>query len=53
MEEEFYGTIKLISGEEIFAEILPTEENGRTLLLLSDPVQIQTVSLNVNGMEGV
>ena len=53
MEEEFYGTIKLISGEEIFAEILPTEENGRALLLLTDPAQIQTVSLNVNGMEGV
>ena len=53
LEEEFYGTIKLVSGEEIFAEILPTQENGRTLLLLSEPVQVQTVSLNTNGIEGV
>ena len=53
LEEEFYGTIKLVSGEGIFAEILPTQENGRTLLLLSEPVQVQTVSLNTNGIEGV
>ena len=53
LEEEFYGTIKLVSGEEIFAEILPTQENGRTLLLLSEPVQVQTVSLNTNGIAGV
>ena len=53
LEEEFYGTIKLVSGEEIFAEILPTQKNGRTLLLLSEPVQVQTVALNTNGIEGV
>jgi len=52
-EEEFYGTIKLISGEEIFAEILPTQEGNRTLLLLSDPVQVSTVSLSTTGVEGV
>lgn len=53
MEEEFYGTIKLISGEEIFAEILPVKEEGRTLLLLSDPVEVQTVPIGSNGVEGV
>jgi len=53
MEEEFYGTIKLISGEEIFAEILPVKEEGRTLLLLSDPVEVQTISIGSNGVEGV
>jgi len=53
MEEEFYGTIKLISGEEIFAEILPVKEDGRTLLLLSDPVQIQTVPVGTEGLEGI
>ena len=51
MEEEFYGSIKLISGEEIFAEILPVEENGRTVLVLSDPVEIETVALgSVEGL---
>lgn len=51
MEEEFYGSIKLISGEEIFAEILPVEENGRTVLVLSDPVEIETVS--IGSIEGL
>lgn len=46
MEEEFYGTIKLVSGEEIFAEILPTEENGRRVLVLSDPVSIESISIS-------
>ena len=46
MDEEFYGSIKLVSGEEIFAEILPVEENGRNILVCSDPVEIETVSIN-------
>ena len=33
MDEEFYGSIKLVSGEEIFAEVLPVVENGRTVLV--------------------
>lgn len=52
MEEEFYGSIKLISGEEIFAEILPVEENGRSVLVVSDPVEIETVHLQ-NNAEGL
>ena len=46
MEEEFYGSIKLVSGEEIFGEVMPSEENGRTVLIISDPVEIETVSMN-------
>ena len=46
MDEEFYGSIKLISGEEIFAEVMPSEENGRTVLIISDPVEIETVHMN-------
>ena len=48
MEEEFFGSIKLVSGEEIFAEILPVEENGKTVLVVSDPVEIETVHLQGN-----
>lgn len=51
MEEEFYGSIKLVSGEEIFAEILPVEENGRSVLILSDPVEIDTI--NLGSVEGL
>ena len=43
--EAFYGTIKLVSGEEVFSEILPAEENGRSILILSDPVSIEAVHI--------
>ena len=46
MEEEFYASVKLVSGEEIFGEVMTSEENGRTVLIISDPVEIETVSMN-------
>ena len=46
MEEEFYASVKLVSGEEIFGEVMPSEENGRTVLIISDPVEIETVSMD-------
>ena len=46
MEEDFYASIKLVSGEEIFGEVMPSEENGRTVLIISDTVEIETVSMN-------
>ena len=38
MNEEFYAAIKLVSGEEIFAQVTPCEEGDRTLLILDTPV---------------
>ena len=46
MEEEFYASVKLVSGEEIFGEVMPSDENGRTVLIISDPVEIETVSMD-------
>ena len=46
MEEDFYASVKLVSGEEIFGEVMPSEENGRTVLIISDPVEIETVNMN-------
>ena len=46
MEEDFYASVKLVSGEEIFGEVLPSDENGRTVLIISDPVEIETVSMD-------
>ena len=46
MEEEFYASVKLVSGEEIFGEVMPSEENGRTVLIISDPVEIDTVCMD-------
>ena len=46
MEDEIYASVKLVSGEEIFGEVMPSEENGRTVLIISDPVEIETVSMD-------
>ena len=38
MGEEFYGVIKLITGEEIFATISVDENNGNPVVLVNSPV---------------
>lgn len=43
MKEEFYGIIKLISGEEVFAKICPCDEESGTLLMLDCPVIMETI----------
>ena len=41
MEEDFYATIKLkYTGEEIFAKVAASEEEDRTMLVLSNPITI-------------
>jgi hypothetical protein len=52
MEDEFYAVIKLITGEEIFSSVTPSDENGRLLLILSNPVTIETVIIKHMGMQG-
>jgi hypothetical protein len=52
MEDEFYAVIKLITGEEVFSSVTPSEENGRLLLILSNPVTIETVVIKHIGMQG-
>lgn len=52
MEEDFYAVIKLISGEEIFSVVCPSEEEGRTMLILNNPVTIETVVMKNIGMQG-
>ena len=41
IEEDFYSTIKLKSGEEIFAKVAASEEEDRTMLLVSHPIVVQ------------
>ena len=43
MEKDFYATIKLITGEEIFGRVLIAKENNCTLLLINNPVLITEV----------
>lgn len=43
IEEDFYATIKLKCGDEIFAKVAASEEDDRTMLLLSHPIQVQPI----------
>ena len=38
IEDDFYCTVKLKSGEEIFAKVAASEEEDRTMLLISHPI---------------
>ena len=42
-EDDFYATIKLKSGEEIFAKVDYSEEEDRTFLILSNPITIEKI----------
>ena len=43
MEDDFYATIKLKCGEEIFCKTSASVEEDRTLLLLSNPITIEEI----------
>ncbi len=45
MEDDFYATIKLKTGEEIFAKVAAAEEDDRTLLILSNPIIISEIKV--------
>ena len=43
IEDDFFATIKFKSGEEIFCKVAPTEEEDKTILLVSNPVIIAEI----------
>ena len=43
IEDDFYATVKFKSGEEIFAKVAATEEEDRTMLLVSNPIVVQEI----------
>ena len=45
MEDDFYASLKLISGEEVFAKVAACDEDNRTLVLLHNPVLVQQIKL--------
>jgi len=51
MEEDFYSTIKLKSGEEIFAKVSAVEEEDKTLLIILNPITISEIK-NRFGVSG-
>jgi hypothetical protein len=51
IEDDFYATIKLKSGEEIFARVAASEEEDRTILILHTPVMFGEIK-NKGGLVG-
>ena len=43
IEDDFYSTIKLKTGEEIFCKVAATEEEDRTLLLITNPIIVSEI----------
>lgn len=43
IEDEFYSTIKLKTGEEIFAKVAASEEEDKTILIISNPIVISEI----------
>ena len=44
MSDEFYGVIKLVTGEEIFALCSVDENNGTPMVLVQSPVTMKVLS---------
>ena len=43
IEEDFYATVKLKSGEEIFAKVAASDEDDRKMLLVTNPVIVSEI----------
>ena len=43
IEEDFYATLKLKTGEELFAKVAASEEEDRTFLIVSSPIVISEI----------
>ena len=41
LEDTFYATIKLTTGEEVLAQVTPESENGKDFFILSDPIILE------------
>lgn len=54
-DEEYYFLVKLVSGEQIVGKGFAVEDEGKTQLFISDPVEIEIVTKNLgkNSVKGV
>ena len=43
IEDDFFATIKLKCGDEIFCKVAASEEDDRTMLLISHPIQVEPI----------
>ena len=51
IEDDFYATIKLKSGEEVFARVAASGEEDRTMLIIHSPVTFSEIK-NKGGLVG-
>ena len=50
-EDDFYATVKLKTGEEIFCKLAASEEEDKTMLIISNPIVISEIK-NRTGLVG-
>ena len=43
IEDDFYCTLKLKTGEELFARVAASEEDDRTMLIVSNPIIVDEI----------
>ena len=43
IEDDFYATVKLKTGEEIFCKAAASEEDDRTMLIVSNPIIVSEI----------
>ena len=52
IEEDFYATIKFKNGEEIFAKVAASEEEDRTMLIVSNPIIVKEIKSKADTVVG-
>ncbi|QIN96846.1 hypothetical protein [Synechococcus phage S-N03] len=48
-DDLFFATIKMVTGEEVLAEVMHTEENGARFLILHNPIVMEETFDNEGG----
>ena len=43
IQDDFYATVKLKTGEELFAKVAATDEDDKTFLLITNPVIVNEI----------
>jgi hypothetical protein len=52
IEEDFYATLKLKTGEEVFAKVAASEEEDRTLLIVTNPIIVAEIKGKTGSVMG-
>ena len=52
IEDDLYATVKFKNGEEIFAKVAASEEENRTVLLVTNPVMVFEVKKRDGNVAG-